>query len=66
MEITKIFYNAGVNILEVSSQTLDNGIIRDRFSLEIDDEDYYIYERIEARMRFDIAELIDMRLISMG
>jgi hypothetical protein len=66
MEITKIFYNAGVNILEVSSQTLDNGIIRDRFSLEIDDEDYYIYERIEARMRFDIAELVDMRLISMG
>jgi len=66
MEITKILYNAGVNIKEVSSQTLENGIIRDRFTLETEDEDYYIFERIDARLRFEMEELIDTRLISMG
>lgn len=45
---------------------IDNNIVRDRFTLEIDDEDYYIYERIEARMRFEIPELIEARIISMS
>lgn len=66
MEITKILYNSGVNILWIMSENLDGDIVRDRLTLEIDDEDYYIYERIEARMRFDIPELIETRLISMS
>ena len=66
LEITKILYNAWVNIKDISSQILENGIVRDRFTLEIEDEDYYIYERIDARMRFDIAELVETRLISMS
>jgi GTP diphosphokinase / guanosine-3',5'-bis(diphosphate) 3'-diphosphatase len=65
LEITKILYNAWVNIKSVSSEILDSSIVRDRFTLEIDDEDYYIYERIEARMRFEIPELIETRLVSM-
>ena len=48
------------------SENLESDIVRDRLTLEIDDEDYYIYERIEARMRFDIPELIEARLISMS
>lgn len=65
LEITKILYNAGINIRSISSEMLSTNIVRDRFTLEIDDEDYYIYERIEARMRFEIPELIETRLISM-
>ena len=65
LEITTILYNAWVDIKEVSSFPLEKWITRDRFTLEIDDEDYYIYERIEARMRFEIPELIETRLISM-
>lgn len=66
LEITTILYNAWVNILEVTSKSLEKWITRDTFTLEIDDEDYYIYERIDARMRFDISEIIETRLISMG
>jgi guanosine-3',5'-bis(diphosphate) 3'-pyrophosphohydrolase len=66
MEITKILYNSGVNIVWIISENLEGDIVRDRLTLEIDDEDYYIYERVEARMRFDIPELIETRLISMG
>lgn len=66
LDITKILYNAGVNIKSVSSSDLGNGTVRDRFTLEIDDEDYYIYERIDARMHFEIPELVETRLISMS
>ena len=67
LEITKILYNASVNIKEVSTHTLSPGIARVSLTLEIEDEDYYIYERIEARMRFDMPkELIETRLISMS
>jgi hypothetical protein len=67
LEITKILYNASVNIKEVSSKTLSPGVTRVSLTLEIEDEDYYIYERLEARMRFDMPkDLIETRLISMG
>jgi GTP diphosphokinase / guanosine-3',5'-bis(diphosphate) 3'-diphosphatase len=67
LEITKILYNASVNIKEVSNKTLSPGITRVSLTLEIEDEDYYIYERLEARMRFDMPkDLIETRLISMG
>ena len=56
-----------MNIKEVSSKPLSPGVTRVSLMLEIEDEDYYIYERREARMRFDMPkDLIETRLISMG
>lgn len=40
-------------------------MVLDRFVLQSDDEDYYIYERLAERIRFDIPELVETRLLSM-
>jgi hypothetical protein len=50
----------------VHTEDLGNGTVRDRFVLESDSEDYYIYERLEARLQFRIPELLESKLISMS
>jgi GTP diphosphokinase / guanosine-3',5'-bis(diphosphate) 3'-diphosphatase len=66
MELTEIFYNTGLNIKSVIAEDLWNGTVKDIFILETSDEDYYIYERLESRLKFEIPELIESRLISLS
>jgi hypothetical protein len=49
----------------MQAKELENGMVHDIFTLVTEDDDYYIYERLEARMRFEIRELEKMSLISM-
>ncbi len=66
MELTTLLYHMGISINSVRTEDIGGWQVRDTFTLEYSEDDYYIYDRLEARLRFDIEELIDMRLISMN
>ena len=66
MEVTTLLYHMGISIRSVTTEDIGSGQVRDTFTLEYSEDDYYIYDRLEARLRFDIGELVDMRLISMS
>lgn len=65
MELTEIFYRMGLNIKNISAEDLWNNKARDVFSFTIDEDDYYIYDRLESRLKFEIPELESVRLVSM-
>lgn len=66
MELTTLLYQMGLSIKSVTTEDIGNNKVKDTFTLEYSEDDYYIYDRLEARFRFDIEELIEMRLISMN
>lgn len=65
MEVTEILYHTGLSIKAMQAEELWNGLVHDTFTLETSDDDYYIFERLESRLRFDIEELESIKLISM-
>ncbi|MBC7503608.1 bifunctional (p)ppGpp synthetase/guanosine-3',5'-bis(diphosphate) 3'-pyrophosphohydrolase [Candidatus Gracilibacteria bacterium] len=66
MELTTLLYGMGLGIKSVTTDTISSGQVKDTFTLEYSEDDYYIYDRLEARFRFEIKELIEMKLISMN
>ncbi len=64
-QITEIFYQTGLNIDSLSTENLGDGKVLDHFILKWDEEDYYLYERLVERLRFDIPEMIESKLISL-
>lgn len=66
MELTTLLFHMGISIRSVTTEDIGSGQVRDIFTLEYSEDDYYIYDRLEARFRFEIEELVDMRLISMN
>lgn len=64
MELTTILYQMGLSVKSVTTEDIDTNKVKDIFTLEYNEDDYYIYDRLEARFRFEIKELIEMRLIS--
>ena len=65
-QVTEIFYQAGLNIESLSTENLGNGKVVDHFKLKWDEEDYYLYERIVERLKFDIPEMLESKLISLS
>ena len=63
-QVTDILYQAGLNIESLSTENLEWGKVVDHFTLRWEEEDYYLYERLVERLRFDIPEMIDSKLIS--
>ena len=66
MELTTLLFQMGLSVKSVITEDIDNNRVKDTFTLEYNEDDYYIYDRLEARFKFDIEELIEMRLISMN
>ncbi len=66
MELTTLLYQMGLSVKSITTENIGNHKVKDTFTLEYSEDDYYIYDRLEARFRFDIEELIDMQLISMN
>ncbi len=64
-QITDILYQMEINIESLSTQSLPNRTVQDRFILHTNEEDYYIYDRLVERLRFDIREFVEARLIKM-
>ena len=65
MKLTQLFFQFGLNITHFSTKNLENGIVQDIFTLETENDDYYIFERIENRLRFEIPEITEITLIEM-
>ena len=65
-QVTEIFYQAGLNIESLSTENLGNGKVVDHFKLKGEEEDYYLYERLIERMKFDIPEMLESKLVSIS
>lgn len=63
MKLTQIFYNSDLNITSFVTENLANGITMDRFVLETENDDYYLFERLEDRLKFEIPEITEITLI---
>ena len=44
---------------------MGGGLVKDIFTLETENDDYYIFERLEQRLKFDIPEITEMNLLSL-
>jgi|GEM_PF-6283598 len=55
----------GLNVLEISSHKPGSKTTTIKLLLETSEDDYYIFERLEARFRFEIPEIQEIKLISM-
>jgi guanosine-3',5'-bis(diphosphate) 3'-pyrophosphohydrolase len=66
MEVTTLLYHMGISIRSINAEDIGWDRARDTFVLDYNEDDYYIYDRLEARFRFEIRELIDIKLISMN
>lgn len=65
MHLTESFYKFALNIKNFSVTELENGLIKDTFTLETEDDDYYIFERLEQRLKFEIPEIKEINLLSL-
>ncbi len=65
-QITDIFYQAGLDIGSVRAEKIDDTIIKDYFTLTSEEEDFYLYERLIERMKFELPELLHSELISIS
>ena len=64
-QVTDIFYKMDLDIESIHTENLTEWKVLDHFILRSDEEDYYIYDRLIERMKFDIPELVDSKLIRM-
>jgi acetolactate synthase small subunit len=63
-QLTDIFYQFWLNIESLHTENLEKGKVRDHFILSSEEEDYYLYERVIDRIRFEIPDFIESKLIS--
>lgn len=64
-QITDILFQMEINIESLKTESLTDETVKDTFVLHTNDEDYYIYDRLVERLRFDIREFIEAKLIKM-
>jgi guanosine-3',5'-bis(diphosphate) 3'-pyrophosphohydrolase len=64
MSLTSIFYTMWLNIKSIRAEDKWDSTVLDTFVVETDEDDYYIYDKLESRLKFEIPELIEMKLIS--
>lgn len=64
-DIANTVYTMGLNVLEISSHKPGPKTTMIKLLLETPEDDYYIFERLEARFRFEIPEIQEIKLISM-
>jgi len=64
-DIANTVYTMGLNVLEISSHKPGSKTTTIKLLLETSEDDYYIFERLEARFRFEIPEIQEIKLISM-
>lgn len=62
MELTSILFHMWLSIHSLDTETLEDNTARMTLIINCDEDDYYIYERVEARITFEIPELISIKL----
>jgi hypothetical protein len=50
----------------VKAEKIDDEKVLDTFILTSEEEDYYLYDRLVERMRFELPELLEAKLISVS
>lgn len=64
--LSNIFFQMQINIEEISQTVVNDG--QDALLyllLSIDEEDYYLYERLVERMKMELKEFKEAKLIEM-
>jgi len=64
-DIANTVYSMGLNVVEISSEKPTANTTKIRLVLETSEDDYYIFERLDARFRFEVMEIQEIKLISM-
>lgn len=64
-KISDIFYMMLINIEEISQKTEgeNGGLARLYLVVSVDEEDYYLYERLVERMKLGIPEFKEAQLV---
>lgn len=65
MKLTELFYNSDLNITNFFTENLGDNIVRDVFTLETENDDYYLFERLEHKLRFEIPEITEVTLVDL-
>ena len=62
--LSNIFFHMEINIEEISQRTINDG--KDALLyllLSVDEEDYYLYDRLVERMKMELKDFKEARLI---
>ncbi len=65
-DLSDIFYRMQINIEDLHTEKIDENDIRMLLTLHIEQEDYYIYDRLIERVRVSIPALRSTKLLSLG
>ena len=65
-KLTDIFFLMRINIEEISQESSSEGLARLTIAVSIDEEDYYLYERLVERMKLSIAEFRSAKLLELA
>jgi uncharacterized protein with ACT and thioredoxin-like domain len=64
-ELTDIIYRMKLSIEELSTHRMKDGNVINTLTLESDEEDYFIFERLTEKVRFSMPEFVSTKLIEM-
>lgn len=64
-ELTDIIYRMNISIEELSTHRTDEGNVQNTLTLESQEEDYFLFERLTEKLRFSMPEFVDANLLEM-
>ncbi len=66
-KLTDILYNMRINIEEIAQKSESDGdLARLYLLISIEEEDYYIYERLVERLKLSITEFKEAKMMKVG
>lgn len=63
--LTDIFYPMNINIEEIRATRIPDNLSRIELTLKIEDEDYYLFDRLVERVRISMPEFREATLLEM-
>lgn len=64
-ELTDIIYKMRINIEELSTHKTKGGNVQNTLTLESSEEDYFLFERLVEKVKFNIPEFVSAKLLEM-
>lgn len=63
--LTDIFFPMNINIEEIRATKTPDNLSRIELTLKIEDEDYYLFDRLVERVKISMPEFREAKLIEM-
>ena len=63
--LTDIFIPMNINIEEIRATKTPEGLSKVELTLKVEDEDYYLFDRLVERIRVSMPEFREAKLIEM-